>query len=81
MVCLRLSLSSLMRFLFGLKLEVVLNGRRELLDCLLNEGILRIIGDIIVSEADPVVLVCILYFSLIIRFFFKKKSASARYRK
>ena len=40
--------------------EVLLNSRNELLACMMNEGILRAIGAIIVSETDPVVLVCFL---------------------
>ena len=45
-----------------IKTEVLLNSRSELLVSLLNGGILHVIGDIIVSETDPLVLVCLLYF-------------------
>ena len=40
-----------------MRLEVVLNSRFELVVCMVNGGILRVIGDIIVSETDPLVLV------------------------
>ena len=40
---------------------MLMNSRSELLDCMVHEGILPVIGDIIVSEADPLVLVCFLY--------------------
>ena len=41
--------------------EVLLNSRRELLVCMIKEGILHAIGDIIVSETDPLILVCLLF--------------------
>ena len=44
------------------RLEVLLNSRSEVLDCMIGEGILRVIGDIIVNETDALVLVCLLSF-------------------
>ena len=38
-------------------LEVVLNNRNEVLVCMIREGVLRVIGDVIVSETDGLVLV------------------------
>ena len=49
---------------------MLLNNRSELVECMMNEGILHIIGDMIVSETDPLVLVCFFcLFSLIDLFF------------
>ena len=45
-----------------MEVEVLLNSRSELLDCMMKEGILRMIGDIIVNETDSLVLVCLLCF-------------------
>ena len=39
-------------------LEVLMNSRSELLACMMKEGLLHVIGDVIVSETDPLVLVC-----------------------
>ena len=44
---------------------MVLNCRRELLVCMVNHGILQVIGDICVSETDQLVLVCLLHFSFL----------------
>ena len=49
--------------MYILFLEVLLNSRSELLVCMMNDGILRVIGDITVNETDPLVLVCLLYSS------------------
>ena len=40
---------------------MLLNSRSELLVCMIREGILQVIGDIIVSETDALVLVCIFF--------------------
>ena len=39
-------------------IEVLLNSRGELVDCMMNEGLLHAIGDIVVSETDSLTLVC-----------------------
>ena len=41
-----------------LKLEVLFNCGSELLVCMMHDGLLHVIGDIIVSETDPSVLIC-----------------------
>ena len=38
--------------------EVLLNSRSELLVYMVSSGLLRVIGDIIVDETDPLALVC-----------------------
>ena len=53
-----------MIFLYNMlfmEIEVVLNSRSELLDCMMNEGIIGVIGEMIVSETDPIILVCFLF--------------------
>ena len=45
--------------MFTITTEVLLNSRSELIVCMMNEGILHVIGDIIVNEMDPLVLVCL----------------------
>ena len=49
-----------------MEIEVLLNCRNELLDCMINEGLLRQIGNIFLSETDLLVLVCFLRYFLII---------------
>ena len=39
-------------------LEVLLNSRAGLVDVLIESGILSVLGDVVVSETDPVALVC-----------------------
>ena len=39
-------------------LEVVLNSKEELAIAMTNGGLLSIIGDVIVNEMDPYILVC-----------------------
>ena len=57
----RVSFSSIYLLRDFMEVEVVLNSRSELLDCMLNEGIIGIIGEMIVSETDPIILVCFLF--------------------
>ena len=49
-------------------LWMIRSSRSELLVCMIREGILRVIGDIIVSETDPLVLVCLLSFFIFNQF-------------
>ena len=51
-------------------LEVVLSNRSELLVCMVKAGILRVIGDIIVSETDALVLVCLVFIFCVTSFLF-----------
>ena len=69
MVCLGVFILSVILFVF-VDGEVLLNSRSELLDCMLCEGILRVIGDIIVNETDALVLVCLLSFNYLFTFLF-----------
>lgn len=37
--------------------EVLLNSRREVLTAMENEGIVTILGDVVMSDSDPLLLV------------------------
>ena len=56
-----------------MEVEVVLNSWSELLEYMVNEGIIGIIGEMIVSETDPIILVCflIIFFYIVSAFFFR----------
>ena len=41
-----------------MEIEVLLNSRSELYACMMHEGLLRVIGEIVMTETDPLVLVC-----------------------
>ena len=53
-----------------MNIEVLLNDRKELLVCVMNAGVLRAIGDVIVNETDPLVLVCVLSYLFVFLSFF-----------
>ena len=63
MVCKGKFLGQLTVLPFLLWLEVLLNNRSEVVDCMISNGILHVIGDVIVSEMDPLVLVRFTSFS------------------
>ena len=61
----------ILRFFFckSLEAEVLLNSRSELLVYMINSGLLRVIGDIIVNETDPLAIVCCVLRSFLIHSF------------
>ena len=71
MVCLAIFIPSVVPFLFCRVIRSS-STRSELFDCMIGEGILRVIGDIIVTETetDDLVLVCLLSFFYIFHLLF-----------
>ena len=45
-------------------LEVLLSRRPELIDAMIESGILSVLGDVVINETDALVLVCFLHFYL-----------------
>ena len=61
---------------------MIINSRSDLLVCIVNEGLLPVIGDVIMSETYPLVLVCCLFapysFSAFFTFILKSKRCSLK---